>query len=200
MLTLEKAKKHLTIIGIRIVPRQNLPKVLQHFHLAFNRIQILSVVFLFGTYNITVFSNLIFEANGFSEVSEALTYCTIGCVHSSFYFISTWKRSKIMAFMDDLEATIVKRLFRIFSAHLFSLKSVNIQTLEINFRIGCEIPRIRTIYKRSNEMADKFSNFIWTSMFVYGAMFILPGGIVSYYNYYILEKMDQAFQLPIPSM
>lgn len=112
MSALKKSKKHLTIIGIIIVPKQHLPEFLQDFQLTFNRIQILCVIFLFGTFISTVFCTLIFKANGFSELSEALTYCVIGIVHSSFYFISIWKRPTIMAFMDDLEAVIKKSMFK----------------------------------------------------------------------------------------
>lgn len=112
MSVLKNSKNHLTIIGIRFVPIQNLPAFLQGLQLTINRIQILCVIFLFGTYTFGVFCTLIFKANGFSELSKALTYYVIGIVHSSFYCISIWKRPKIMAFMDDLEETIKKSLFQ----------------------------------------------------------------------------------------
>lgn len=202
MSVLKKSKKHLTIIGIRIVPKQNLPEFLQDFQLAFNRIQILCVIFLFGTFSISVFCTLIFKANGFSELSEALTYCVIGIVHSSFYYISVWKRPNIMTFMDDLEETIEKSWFKnhffLFKFSSF-LKSFNFYN-KIKFHIGSENRRTRVIYKQSNEMADKFSNFIWKSMFVYSSLYIIPATFVSYYNYFTLDEMDQAFQLPMPSM
>lgn len=114
MSVLKKAKKHLTIIGILIIPKSYLPKFLQHYQLILNRIQILCVIFLFGTYCITTFCALLFNASGFSELSESLTYCTIGIVHPSFYCISILKRSSIIAFMDDLEKTIEKSLFKKF--------------------------------------------------------------------------------------
>lgn len=108
MSVFQKSKNHLTIIGIRIVPKQNLPEFLQNYQLIINRFQIFCVIFLFGTFTITVFHTLISEANRFAEISKALTYCIIGTEHSLFYYISIWRRPKIMTFMDDLEDTIEK--------------------------------------------------------------------------------------------
>lgn len=103
-----KSKKHLTILGIRIASKQDLPVFLQDFQLTVNRIQILCVIFLLGTYTVAAFYTMIFKANGFSEISEASTYFIIGIVHSSFHSISNWKRPKIMAFMDDFDDVIEK--------------------------------------------------------------------------------------------
>lgn len=103
-----KSKKHLTILGIRIVSEQTLPEFLQDFQLTVNRVQISCVIFLFGTYIFSVLYTLIFKAIEFSEISEALTYFVIGIVHSSFLSISIWKRPQIMAFIDDMDDVIEK--------------------------------------------------------------------------------------------
>lgn len=81
MPVLEKAKKHLTIIGVKIVSKRNLPELLQQSQLTVNRIQIVVVTFLLGTYFISVLCTLIFKAKGFTELSNALLYCTIGLLH-----------------------------------------------------------------------------------------------------------------------
>lgn len=111
MSVFKKSKKHLTILGIRIASKQDLPEFLQDFQLAVNRIQILCVTLLFGTFIFTTFCTLTFKANGFAEITDASTYFIIGLVHSSFLSISIWKRSQILAFMDDFDDVIKKRAF-----------------------------------------------------------------------------------------
>lgn len=108
MSVLEKTKKHLTIMGIRVIPKASLPECLQPFRLTINRVQILIVTILFGTWIITFFCTLIFEAKKFTEFTNALTYVTVGCVHSSHFYLSLWKYPQIMAFFDDLEEAIEK--------------------------------------------------------------------------------------------
>lgn len=66
--------------------------------------------------------------------------------------------------------------------------------------IGSENPRARIIYKQSNEMADMFSDFVCLSMYANASCFIIPAVIASCYNYFVLGKMEEAFQMPIPSM
>lgn len=124
MSVFEKSKKHLTILGIGIVSKQNLPKFLRDYQLALNRIQISCVIFLFGSYIFTTLYTLIFEANGFSEITEASTYFIIGLVHSSFLSISIWKRPKIMAFMDNLDDVIAKSMFGMFQKSLSIKKAI----------------------------------------------------------------------------
>lgn len=118
MSAFKKSKKHLAILGIRIASKQEIPEFLQNFQLTVNRIQITCVILLFGTYISTTFCTLIFKANGFAEMSEALTYSIIGIVHSSFLSISIWKRPQIMAFMDDFDDAIKKSVFENFMKNL----------------------------------------------------------------------------------
>lgn len=110
MSVLEESKKHLTIIGIRVVLKGSLPQLLQNSRLTINRLQISVVTFLFGTWIISIVCTLVFEAKEFIEFSDSLSYLTTGCVHSSFYCISLWKRSPIMAFINDLEKTIERSI------------------------------------------------------------------------------------------
>lgn len=65
---------------------------------------------------------------------------------------------------------------------------------------GCEDVRIRPIYRRSNDMADKFSDFVWKCASMNLPVFVFPTAIISYYNYFARDKMEQAFQLPITAM
>lgn len=37
-------------------------------------------------------------------------------------------------------------------------------------------------------------------MLLYATIFIIPAALVSYYSYFMIDEMDQAFKLPIPSM
>lgn len=115
MSVFEKSKKFLTILGIRIVPKETLSPILQDFPLTVNRIQILCLTFLIGTYFVTLFCTLIFKENTFSEMTQVLLFFVIGLVHSTFCYISMWKRPKIMAYMDDLEKIIEKSVFEISS-------------------------------------------------------------------------------------
>lgn len=119
MALLKNLKKHLAFIGVIVVPKQNLSEFSQNFQLTFNRIQILCVTFLYGTYMTTLICTLIFKENEFAALSAALTYCIIGVVHSSFYYISIWKRSRFLAFMDDLEDTIEKSWLKKNSQNIF---------------------------------------------------------------------------------
>lgn len=135
MLVLEKSKMHLTIIGILIVQKLKLPQFFKDYQLILNRIQILCVIFLFGSYCFATFCALKYKASGFSELSEALNYCTIGIVHSSFYYISIWKRSSIIAFMADLEETIEKSMLKNNSIyfHIFFLSKFKIENTHLIF-------------------------------------------------------------------
>lgn len=124
MSVFEKPKKQLTIIGIRVVPKQNLSLRFQDYQLTLNRIQVLCVGFLFGTYIITLFCTLMFKDIGFSGMSQAILYCIIGIVHFSFCFISTAKRSKIMALMDDLDDIIEKSMIKKLGKHFKYLPTI----------------------------------------------------------------------------
>lgn len=107
MLVLEQNKIHLTIIGVRKVPKKSLPEYLQHIHLAINRAQIIFITFLFGTWFISIWCTIL-QAKDFKEFSQAFTYLVIGGVHSSFYYISLWKRTQLLTFINDFERAIEK--------------------------------------------------------------------------------------------
>lgn len=190
----KKSKQNLTIVGIRVVPKQNLPSVLQNCQSTINRIQILSLSFLIGTYFVTIFCTMIFKDVGFSEMSQAVLYCIIGFVHSSFCYISMWKRQTIMAYMDDLEKIIERSMTKKVGKNRWFQNKIFV------YFIGSENPRARVIYKQSSEMADMFSDFVCISMYANASLFIIPAVTISYYNYFVLGEMQEALQMPIPSM
>lgn len=108
MAMLRKLKIHLGIIGVITVPKEDLPDFLKDFQLTLKNIIFLSITSLYGTYMIAVASDLMFKENAFSELSHDITFVIIGLVHCSFYYISFWKSSEFLAYMNDLENVIEK--------------------------------------------------------------------------------------------
>lgn len=134
---LANTKKLLSIVGIRLIPKENLPSFFQNSRIAINIVHIALVAISFVTFNVSVLFFLLFDATSFPQFSEAVLFYFVFYLHLTFYSISIWKRSKIISFMDDFEEIIEKSELKIpfekkmFCSHfeVFSCKCLGLKRI-----------------------------------------------------------------------
>lgn len=154
---LDNTKKLLSIVGIRLIPKEKLPSFLQNSRIVINIAHIALVAFSFVTFNVSVLFFLLFDATSFPQFSEAVLFYVVFYLHLSFYSISIWKRLEILSFMDDFEKIIEKSELKIRSERTF-LSNFEFFSKVVKLRMDPMIWLINNLLKlQKSEQKKRFS-------------------------------------------